>query len=201
VNKLKLVAEKRRQENEHNNGSVEAKTLKTSRSKVVGGGGASTVKRTHLDADASSAMPDKPEKPDKPDKPDKMEEKIKASVEKIRLILNKLMKTQSRLQKWMVRCDKTSNGLLGQVNFIQVVKKAVKKLGQEEVKENLMKRIWASVKEGSGEEVAWDMVEHEVVKRWVFPEVKVGADTTRRAGGHGRVMRKNRLQNIPTCPL
>ena len=32
VNKLKLVAEKRRQENEHNNGGAEAKTPKTSRS-------------------------------------------------------------------------------------------------------------------------------------------------------------------------
>jgi hypothetical protein len=106
-----------------------------------------------------------------------MEEQMKAKVEKIRLILNKLMKTQSRLRKWMVQCDKTKNGILGRADFTQVVRKVVKKvgqkkLGQEEAKETLMENIWASVKEGSAVGVGWEVVEHEVVKQWVFPEVE-----------------------------
>ena len=77
----------------------------------------------------------------------------------------------------MVQCDKTKNGLLGRADFTQVVRKVVKKvgqkkLGQEEVKESLMENIWASVKEGSAEGVGWEVVEHEVVKQWVFPEVE-----------------------------
>jgi len=109
--------------------------------------------------------------------PDKMEEETKATVEKIRLILNKLMKTQKMLLKWMTHCDKTSNGLLGRVDFAQVVRKVVKKvglkkLGRKEVKESLMENIWASVKEGSAVGVGWEVVEQEVVKQWVFPEVE-----------------------------
>ena len=129
---------------------------------VVTGTSKVTVTSTHPDA-ASAA-------------PSHMEEQMKAKVEKIRLILNKLMKTQSRLRKWMVQCDKTKNGLLGRADFTQVVRKVVKKvgqkkLGQEQVKESLMENIWASVKEGSAEGVGWEVVEHEVVKQWVFPEV------------------------------
>jgi hypothetical protein len=48
----------------------------------------------------------------------------------------------------------------------------VQKVGQKEVKESLMEKIWASVKEKSATEVGWDVVEHEVVKQWVFPEVE-----------------------------
>jgi hypothetical protein len=102
--------------------------------------------------------------------PDKVEEKRKASVEKIRLILNKRMKSPSRLRKWMVRCDKTSNGLLGRADFAQVVKKVAKKVGQVGTEESFMENIWASVKEGSATGVGWDVVEHDVVKQWVFPE-------------------------------
>jgi hypothetical protein len=131
-----------------------------------GGSGASTVKSTHADADATLAMLDKP------DKPDKMEEQMKARVEKIRVILNQLMKTQSRLQKWMVRCDTTSNGLLGRADFMQVVKKVVKRIGKEGQRESLMEGIWASVKEGSVEGVGREVVEHEVVRLWVFPGVE-----------------------------
>ena len=123
-----------------------------------GGAGASTATNTRPEAALAT--------------PDKMEEQMKASVEKIRLILNKLMKTQSRLQKWMVRCDNTSTGFLGRADFAQVVRKVVKKVGQKEVKESLMERIWASVKEGSAEGVEWEVVEHDVVKQWVFPEVR-----------------------------
>ena len=87
------------------------------------------------------------------------------------------MKTQSRLRKWMTHCDKTKNGILGRADFTQVVRKVVKKvgqkkLGQEEAKETLMENIWASVKEGSAVGVGWEVVEHEVVKQWVFPEVE-----------------------------
>jgi hypothetical protein len=109
--------------------------------------------------------------------PDKMEEETKATVEKIRLILNKLMKTQKILLKWMTQCDKTSNGLLGRVDFAQVVRKVVKKvgqkkLGQKEVKESLMEHIWVSVKVGSAEGMGWEVVEHAVVQQWMFPEVE-----------------------------
>jgi hypothetical protein len=97
---------------------------------------------------------------------------MKASVEKTRLILNQLMKTQSRLWKWMVRCDATSDGLLGRADFMQVVKKVVKRSGQEAWKGSLMEGIWASVKEGSAEGVEWEVVEHEVVRLWVFPGVE-----------------------------
>ncbi len=77
----------------------------------------------------------------------------------------------------MVQCDKTKNRLLGRADFTQVVRKVVKKvgqkkLGQEEVKESLMEHIWVSVKVGSAEGVGWEVVEHEVVKQWVFPEVE-----------------------------
>ena len=138
----------------------------TETAKVVvkgGDGGSSTVTSTH--SDTASATPDK------------MEEQMKATVEKIRLILNELMKTQKTLLKWMMHCDKTSNGLLGRADFTQVVRKVVKKvgqkkIGQKQVKENLMETIWASVKEGSAKGVGWDVVEHEVVKQWVFPEVE-----------------------------
>jgi hypothetical protein len=123
-----------------------------------GGGGTSSVTNRHPEAALGT--------------PDKMEEQMKASVEKIRLILNKLMKTQSRLRKWMMRCDKTSNGLLGRADLTQVVKKVVKKVGSVEIEEGLMENIWASVKEGSAAGVGWDVVEHEVVKQWVFPEVE-----------------------------
>jgi hypothetical protein len=124
-----------------------------------GGGGSSTVPSTHPDAASVT--------------PDKMEEQMKATVEKIRVILKKLMKTQKTLRKWMTHCDKTSKGLLGRADFTKVVRRVVKKVGQKEVKEeNLMERIWASVKEGSAEGVGWEVVEHEVVKQWVFPEVE-----------------------------
>jgi hypothetical protein len=122
------------------------------------GGGVGTSTVTNIHPEAALAMPDK------------MEEKMKASVEKIRFILNKLMKTQSRLRKWMMRCDQTSNGLLGRVDFTQVVLKVVKKVGHVERKEGLMENIWASVKVESATGVGWDVVEHEVMKQWVFPE-------------------------------
>jgi hypothetical protein len=129
--------------------------------KVVSGGiGASgSVKSTHPDAAATSAMLNKP---------DKMEENMKASVEKTRLILNKLMKTQSKLRKWMVRCDTTSNGLLGRTDFTQVVQKVVQRIGPAEQKGGLMDGIWASVKVGSAVGVKWEVVEHEGVVQWVF---------------------------------
>jgi len=70
-----------------------------------------------------------------------------------------------------VRCDKTSNGLLGRADFTHVVKKVVKKVvKQVERKESLMENIWASVKKGSATGVGWEVVEHEVMKQWVFPE-------------------------------
>ena len=72
----------------------------------------------------------------------------------------------------MVRCDKTSKGLLGRADIAQVVRKVVKKVGQKEVKESLMERIWAAVKVGSAEGVEWEVVEHDVVQQWVFPEVR-----------------------------
>ena len=89
-------------------------------------------------------------------------------VENIRLIFLKFMKTPSRLQKFMARCDKTSSGFMARVDFTKVVRKVVKKNGQQEAKESLTEVVWASVKEGSGKEVARDVVEHEVVKRWLF---------------------------------
>ena len=123
-----------------------------------------TIASTHPDAASAT--------------PDKMEEQMKATVEKIRVILKKLMKTQKTLRKWMTHCDKTSNGLLSRADFTKVVRKVVKKVGQKKIgqkevkEEKLMERIWASVKAGSAEGVGWDVVEHEVVKQWVFPEVE-----------------------------
>ena len=73
----------------------------------------------------------------------------------------------------MVRCDATSDGLLGRADFMQVVKKVVKRSGHQEAqKGRLMEGIWASVKEGSAEGVGWEVVEHEVVRLWVFPGVE-----------------------------
>ena len=72
----------------------------------------------------------------------------------------------------MVRCDKTSTGLLGRADFAQVVRKVEKRIDKEEQRESVMERIWASVKEGSAEGVEWEVVEQDVVKQWVFPEVE-----------------------------
>ena len=58
----------------------------------------------------------------------------------------------------------------GGVDFTQVVLKVVKKVGHVERKEGLMENIWASVKVESATGVGWDVVEHEVMKQWVFPE-------------------------------
>jgi hypothetical protein len=52
-----------------------------------------------------------------------------------------------------------------------VVGKVVQKLTQKEVKERFMELMWVSVKAGSGQGVAKDVVEQEVVERWVFGAV------------------------------
>ena len=74
----------------------------------------------------------------------------------------------------MVHCDKTSNGFLRRADFAQVVRKVEKRIGtgKEEQRESAMEWIWASVKVGSAKGVEWEVVEHDVVKQWVFPEVE-----------------------------
>jgi hypothetical protein len=71
--------------------------------------------------------------------------------------------------------------------LIKMVQKIAKKMGKGDANEGLVEAVWVSMKQGSGEEVAWDAIEHEVVTRWVFGEVKVGGTgSSRRVGGHGR---------------
>jgi hypothetical protein len=68
-----------------------------------------------------------------------------------------------------------------------MVQKIAKRVDKGDVEEGFVEAAWASVKQGSGEGAAWDVVEHEVVKRWVFGEVKVGVGvSSKRVGGHGR---------------
>jgi len=136
---LRLQARNKKKEGEEKvTEGVALRGNETETEKVVvngGSGGGATATNTRPEAALAT--------------PNKMDEQMKASVETIRQILNKLMKTQSRLQKWMVHRDKTSTGLLARANFTQVVWKVVKKVGKEEQKERLVDGIWASVKEGS----------------------------------------------------
>jgi len=94
----------------------------------------------------------------------------KERVETIRLALCENLKTPAKLQKYMARRDKASTGLLLQVHFVKVVQKVMKKTGKGKVEESLLDTVWGAVKEGGGPAVAWGVVEHEVVKRWVFVE-------------------------------
>jgi hypothetical protein len=90
-------------------------------------------------------------------------------IETLRLALCKVVKTPAKFQHWLRKNDKASNGLLSRVDFGKVIGKVAQRVGEKgEVAESLMEAIWVSVKEGSGKEVALDVVEHQVVARWVF---------------------------------
>ena len=131
-------------------------------------------------------------------------------VENIRRILHKCMKTQRKLQRWMARCDTTSSGLLSRLDFAQLVRKAVSKVGQGEVdvefaadvwtKESLMEGIWTSVKKGtsSGKGVAWDVVEHVVVEHWVFARNKKKEDRRKGSSGAALSLDDPMVQNVDT---
>ena len=95
----------------------------------------------------------------------------KESIEALRLSLCKIMKTPDQFQTWMARYDKALTGLLLRVHVAKMVQKIAKKMGKGEANEGFVEAVWASMKQGSGEEVAWGAIEHEVVKRWVFPAV------------------------------
>ena len=86
----------------------------------------------------------------------------------LRVTLAKLLKTPATFQKWMTQHDKASSGWLSRVDFVQLIGKVVQRMGKGAVQEKVMDAMWGSAKEGSGEGVAWDVVEHEVVKQWVF---------------------------------
>ena len=91
------------------------------------------------------------------------------TIETLRLALCKVVKTPAKFQNWLKKNDKASSGLLLRVDFGKVMGKVAQRVGEKgEVAESLMEAIWASVKEGSGKEVALDVVEHKVVARWVF---------------------------------
>ena len=90
-------------------------------------------------------------------------------IETLRLALCKVVKTPAKFFKWLRKNDKASNGLLLRVDFGKVIGKVAQRVGEKgEATESLMEAIWVSVKEGSGKEVALDVVEHQVVARWVF---------------------------------
>jgi hypothetical protein len=90
-------------------------------------------------------------------------------IETLRLALCKVVKTPAKFQNWLKKNDKASNGLLSRVDFGKVIGKVAQRVGEKgEVAESLMEAIWVSVKEGSGKEVALNVVEHQVVARWVF---------------------------------
>jgi hypothetical protein len=111
----------------------------------------------------------------------------KENIETLRLTLCETMETPDKFQTWMAQYDKALTGLLLQVHLTKMIQKIAKKMGKGGVKEGFVEAVWASMKQGSGEEVAWDVIEHEVVKRWVFGEVKVGGGgSSKRVGGHGR---------------
>ena len=67
--------------------------------------------------------------------------------------------------------DKTSSGFLSRKYFEKVVRKVVQKVAPQQVKERFMELMWVSVKAGSGHGVARDVVEQEVVERWLFGEL------------------------------
>jgi len=90
------------------------------------------------------------------------------SIEKFRLTLGQIMKTPVKFQTWLACYDKASTGLMLRVHMVKMIQKVVKKTDKRDVKEGFVEVVWASMKQGSGEEVAWGVIEHEVVKRWVF---------------------------------
>jgi hypothetical protein len=92
----------------------------------------------------------------------------KESIETLRLTLCETMKTPDKFQTWMAQYDKALTGLLLQVHLTKMIQEIAKKMGKGDVKEGFVEAVWASMKQGSGEEVVWDVIEHEVVKRWVF---------------------------------
>ena len=170
VNKLKLVAEKRKKENEQKNRVKPSRTTtselreekgvkmekQVGKKKTDGGSETAVVARTVENPRQEGATPTK---------------MTNASVEKIRLTMKRLMKTRGRLQNWMDHGDKTSSGFLSRKYFEKVVRKVVQKVAPQQVKERFMELMWVSVKAGSGHGVARDVVEQEVVERWVFGEV------------------------------
>ena len=71
-------------------------------------------------------------------------------------------------QKFMTQHDKDLTGHLSRVCFAKLVRKMVKKIATEDVKEDFMEAIWVSMKQCGGKEVAWSAIEQDVAKQWVF---------------------------------
>ena len=99
--------------------------------------------------------------------------KTRKHIETIRLALGKILKTPVKFEKWLVQHDKASTGLLSREDLEKIIEKVAQRVGNSGgAKQSMMEITWASVKKGSGKEVARDQVEHGVVKKWVFVGVQ-----------------------------
>ena len=110
-------------------------------------------------------------------------DKTEKRVNKIRLALCKVMKTPETFQSWMARHgarqhDQALTKVLPRVVFTKLVRKVLKRIAKGKVKESFVEAIWASAKQGSRNEVLWEVIEQDVVKSWVFAGVSRRANVT-----------------------
>ena len=110
-------------------------------------------------------------------------DKTEKQVNKIRLALCKVMKTPETFQSWMARHgarqhDQALTKVLPRVVFTKLVRKVLKRIAKGKVKESFVEAIWASAKQGSRNEVLWEVIEQDVVKSWVFAGVSRSANVT-----------------------
>ena len=110
-------------------------------------------------------------------------DKTEKRVNKIRLALCKVMKTPETFQSWMARHgarqhDQALTKVLPRVVFTKLVRKVLKRIAKGKVKESFVEAIWASAKQGSRNEVLWEVIEQDVVKSWVFSGVSRSANVT-----------------------
>jgi hypothetical protein len=110
-------------------------------------------------------------------------DKTEKRVNKIRLALCKVMKTPETFQSWMARHgarqhDQALIKVLPRDVFTKLVRKVLKRIAKGKVKESFVEAIWASAKQGSRNEVLWEVIEQDVVKSWVFAGVSRRANVT-----------------------
>jgi hypothetical protein len=110
-------------------------------------------------------------------------DKTEKQVNKIRLALCKVMKTPETFQSWMARHgaqqhDQALTKVLPRVVFTKLVRKVLKRIAKGKVKESFVEAIWASAKQGSRNEVLWEVIEQDIVKSWVFAGVSCSANVT-----------------------
>ena len=166
VNKLKLVAEKRRQENEHNNGGAEAKTPKTSSSSE-----ATEVKIEEQVGEKNMEACVENVRGDGSVVPPTILPDHTADIETVRLLLKTKVRSINAFSVIFKKMDKDGNGSLSKKEFKRLIKKTVK--GNKELSDDLnvyFEALWVEVcrkctENGGGGEVQVDL---DTAASWLF---------------------------------